>query len=333
MHTAVVFAQVLTYLSQRVLPPKFNSNINPKKRCSLYSEPCLWLKVVQVKQSGLFRVTRTLFLGRDIADKFFRCDFSVCEHNKLNHSLPLYRNIGHIKSTTTCMAIYQEMFLLFWWPFKTVVKWEAPWRGWWWQFRVFAAAGPPQAVQFHNRLSCALLSFQRAAVYVSTHSLGLGSLLLLLPVCLVHWTCARSVSHFTAAATLLFNPGPCGGHGHRFQTQHTGVNGTTNRPRCRATNHTECARFGRSRQAAVLNAVSGVRPQEALLTAGIKTVFATRGYSSSNRLHRDARWLGSFPHSSRATGDGGAPCCHNSGSTSGCWYFLVAKGGSSSGFN
>lgn len=120
-----------------------------------------------------------------------------------------------------------------------------------------------------------LLSFQRTTVYVNTHSLGLGSLLLLLTVRLVHRARARSISHFTAAATGLFDPGPCGGHRHWLQTQQAGVDGAADWPGRRAANHAERAGFGRSRQAAVLNAVPGVWPQEALLTAGIKTVLPT----------------------------------------------------------
>lgn len=206
---------------------------------------------------------------------------------------------------------------------------ERPWCCGRWQFRIFAAACPSQAMQFYSRLSCGLrltvLSFQHGTVHVSAYSLGLCPFLFLLPVCLVDWASTGSMSHFTAAASELFHPGPCGGQGYRLQTQQARVNGAADGSSCWAANDTERARLSRSRQAAVLNAVSGVRPQEALLTAGVKTVLSAQSCSSPHRLHRDARWLGGFPHSSRATGDGGAPCCHNCCSTSGCWWFLVSK--------
>lgn len=186
-------------------------------------------------------------------------------------------------------------------------------------------------MQFNSRLSSGLrltdFSFQHGTVHVSTHSLGLCSFLFLLSVCLVDRACTGSISHFTAAATGLFNPGPCGGQVYRLQTQQARVDGAADGSSCWAADDTECARLSRSRQAAVLNAVPGIRPQEALLTAGVKTVLSAQSCSSPHRLHRDARWLGGFPHSSRATGDGGAPCCHNRRSTSGGWWLLVSKRG------
>lgn len=140
-----------------------------------------------------------------------------------------------------------------------------------------------------------LLPFQRTAVHVGAHGFGFGPLLLLLSVRLVHWARARAAAHLGAAAAQVFDPGT-GCHGNRFQTEQTGVDGSADRPGCWTADNAERAGLGRSGEAPVLDAVSGVRAEEALFAAGVEAVLPTRRCPPSNGLDGNARRPGAFSH-------------------------------------